>query len=177
MRIKRAYFHFLSPRIERQRYQRLTWRYYFQILCNLSMNSHAAKWLRVRRHKKSMEKLYEKDCLFVKNEQILKDIPSWCYMVWFVKKSAPTLVSTIVFSADSSLFITLFDAWLCSILYLAYDMHIHYLTFMGRNLENKKKWTPIWMLNSACMNSKYIVNNVGICNQGVATSSISNEDT
>jgi len=29
-------------------------------------------------------------------------------------------------------------AWLCFILYLASDMGLYYLTFMERNLENKK---------------------------------------
>ena len=29
--------------------------------------------------------------------------------------------------------------WLCSILYVAFDMGIHHLTFMERNLENKKR--------------------------------------
>ena len=33
--------------------------------------------------------------------------------------------------------------WLCSIIYLACDMGLHYLTFMIRNLENKKKLTRV----------------------------------
>ena len=34
-------------------------------------------------------------------------------------------------------------AWLCYILYFASNMHLHYLTFMRRNLENRRKLTPI----------------------------------
>ena len=36
-----------------------------------------------------------------------------------------------------------------SILYLEYDMGLHYLTFMGRNLEYRKKLTPN-MSNDSC---------------------------
>ena len=53
-------------------------------------------------------------------------------------------------------------AWLCSILCLASDMGLHYLTFMGRNLENKKKLTPVCIMNCAGLNSKIIMNSAGI---------------
>jgi hypothetical protein len=39
-------------------------------------------------------------------------------------------------------------AWLCSILYSTCDMGLHYLTFMGRNLENKKKLALARLMNS-----------------------------
>jgi hypothetical protein len=42
------------------------------------------------------------------------------------------------------------------------------LTFVGRSLENKKKLTPVRILNSVNLNSKNIMNNVGIFNDGVA---------
>ena len=59
-------------------------------------------------------------------------------------------------------------AWLCSILYLTSDMGLHYLIFMGRNLENRKKLTPTRIMNSANMHSTNIVNNVGVFNDSVA---------
>ena len=40
-------------------------------------------------------------------------------------------------------------------------MGLHYVTFMGRNLKNKKKLTPVWITNSTGLNSKKIVNTVG----------------
>ena len=48
---------------------------------------------------------------------------------------------------------------MCFIPYLAYDMGLHYLTFMGRNLENKKKSALVQIVNSVDMN---VVNNVSI---------------
>ena len=47
-------------------------------------------------------------------------------------------------------------------LHLAYDMGLHYLTFMGRNAENKKKLMPVWRMNSGGLSNKDIVHNVGI---------------
>ena len=41
-------------------------------------------------------------------------------------------------------------------------MDLHYLTYMGRNLENRKKLTPVWIMNSANMNNNNIMNSVGI---------------
>jgi hypothetical protein len=49
-------------------------------------------------------------------------------------------------------------------LYLAFDVGLHYLTFVRRNLEDKKTLTLIWLMNSAGLNSKIIVNSVGIFN-------------
>ena len=46
-------------------------------------------------------------------------------------------------------------------------MSFHYLTFMGRKLENKKKLTSVRIMNSVSLNSKNIVNNVGIFNDSV----------
>jgi hypothetical protein len=54
-------------------------------------------------------------------------------------------------------------------------MSLHYLTFMGRNLENKKKLTSEWMKNSANMNSKIIVISVGIITGSTDMNSISSE--
>ena len=53
-------------------------------------------------------------------------------------------------------------AWVCSILYLECNMGLHYLAFMGRYLEPKEKRTLVRKMNSAGMNSKNIVINVGI---------------
>ena len=63
-------------------------------------------------------------------------------------------------------------ASLSSVFYLACDMGLHYLTFMGRKLENKKKLTPVRIMNSASINSKNIVNNVSIFNDSVVMTSI-----
>ena len=41
-------------------------------------------------------------------------------------------------------------------------MGLHYLSFMGRNLDNRKKLRLVRIMNNAGMNSKIIVNNVGI---------------
>ena len=43
-------------------------------------------------------------------------------------------------------------------------MGFHYLTFMGRNLESRKKLTPVRLMNSAGLNNKNIMNSVGIFN-------------
>ena len=51
-------------------------------------------------------------------------------------------------------------------------MALHYLTFMGRKLENRKKLTPVQIMNSAGMN---IVNNIGIFNRSASKNSILNE--
>ena len=51
-------------------------------------------------------------------------------------------------------------------------MDVHYLTFMGRNLENKKKMMPIQRMNSVGINNKNIVNSVNIFNVSVAMNSI-----
>ena len=42
-------------------------------------------------------------------------------------------------------------------------MVLHYLTFMGRNLENRKKATLVHVMNIVGTNSKNVVNIVGIC--------------
>ena len=49
-------------------------------------------------------------------------------------------------------------------LYLASDIGLHYLTFMGRNLENSKKLMLVRTMNSASLNSQNIMNSVGIFN-------------
>lgn len=51
-------------------------------------------------------------------------------------------------------------------------MGIHYLTFMGGNLENRKNLMPVRIMNSANMNSKNIVNNVGIFCDSAMNSSL-----
>ena len=38
-------------------------------------------------------------------------------------------------------------------LYLTCDMGLHYLTFMGRNLDKKKKLALVWIVNSANINT------------------------
>ena len=63
-------------------------------------------------------------------------------------------------------------AWLSIVLYLASDMGLHYLIFMERNLENrKKKLTLVRVMHSSSLNRKNIVNNVGICSDIVSNSS------
>ena len=57
-----------------------------------------------------------------------------------------------------------------SILYLASNMDFHYLTIMGRNLENIKKLTLV-----PIMNSKNIVTSVGVFSESVAMNSIFSE--
>ena len=49
-------------------------------------------------------------------------------------------------------------------------MDLHYLIFMGRNLENIKKLTP-----ARIMNSKNIVNNADVFNESVAMNSVFSE--
>ena len=51
-------------------------------------------------------------------------------------------------------------------------MGLHYLAFMGRDLENRKKLMPIWMMNSAGLCSKNIMNSVGIFNDNVSINNI-----
>ena len=68
--------------------------------------------------------------------------------------------------------ITFSTAWLCSIIYLAYDMGLHYLTFTGRNPRNRKKLTLTWLLNSVIMNSKNMVNDANIFKFSDALNSI-----
>ena len=46
-------------------------------------------------------------------------------------------------------------------------MGLHYFTFMGKNLENEKKLTPIWIMNS--------MNNVSIFNDSVTMNSVLSE--
>ena len=54
-------------------------------------------------------------------------------------------------------------------------MGLHYLIFMWRNLENKKKLTLVQIMNSVGMNSKNIIYNVSIFNDHAIMSSIFNE--
>ena len=49
-------------------------------------------------------------------------------------------------------------------MYLAFDMGLHYLTFMGTNLENKKTLMHVQTMNSVSMNNKNIVNILGMFN-------------
>ena len=51
-------------------------------------------------------------------------------------------------------------------------MDPHYLIFMGRNLVTRKNLAPVQIMNSVSMNSKNIVNNVGIFNDYVVMNSI-----
>ena len=60
-------------------------------------------------------------------------------------------------------------------MYLACDMGLHYFTFMGTNLENRKALTPVQRMNSASMNSMNIMDNVGIFSERVVMNSIFNE--
>ena len=50
-------------------------------------------------------------------------------------------------------------------------MCLHYVTFMGRNIENRKKLTRYEIMNHASLISKNIVNSVGIFNDGAPMNS------
>ena len=52
---------------------------------------------------------------------------------------------------------------------------LHYLIFMGRNLEKKRKLTPVRIMKSVHFNSKNIVNTVGVSNDSDAMNSVFNE--
>ena len=54
-------------------------------------------------------------------------------------------------------------------------MDFHYLTFMGRNLENRKKLMPVRIMNNANMNNENIVNSVGMFNDSYAPNSSTRE--
>jgi hypothetical protein len=47
-------------------------------------------------------------------------------------------------------------------------MGLHYLMFMRRNLENRKKLTPVRMMNGVSLISKNMMNSVGIFNESVS---------
>ena len=47
-------------------------------------------------------------------------------------------------------------------------MGLHYLTFMGRNLKNKKKLTFVQIMNSVGMNNNDIMSHVSTFNDSVA---------
>jgi len=57
------------------------------------------------------------------------------------------------------------------ILYLVYNMGLHYLTFMG-NLENKKNLMLVRIMNITDLNSKNTMNNLNIFNDIYAISNI-----
>ena len=63
----------------------------------------------------------------------------------------------------------------CPISYLAFNMGLRYLTFMGRNLEFMKKLTPIQIMNSAIMISIKIMNDVSFSNDSATMISILGE--
>jgi hypothetical protein len=46
---------------------------------------------------------------------------------------------------------------------------------MGRNLENKKKRMPVRVMNNANLDSKNIVNKVGVFNDSVAMNGVFKE--
>lgn len=50
-------------------------------------------------------------------------------------------------------------------------MGLHYLTVMGRNLENKTKMALVQIMNIANMNGKNILNNINIFNESAAMNS------
>ena len=55
-------------------------------------------------------------------------------------------------------------------------MDLHSLTFMGRNIENKKKLMLLGLMNSVHMlNSKSIMNSVGIFSDSATMNSNFNE--
>lgn len=54
-------------------------------------------------------------------------------------------------------------------------MGLHYHTYMGNDLENRKILTLVRMVNCVGMNNKNIVDNVGIFNDNIAINNISKE--
>jgi hypothetical protein len=59
-------------------------------------------------------------------------------------------------------YIKLFNYMIVFHFVLASDMGLHYLTFMERNLENKKELTLIWIMNCVNMIIRNIVNNANV---------------
>lgn len=51
-------------------------------------------------------------------------------------------------------------------------MALHYLTFMGKSLENKKKLMPKWIMNNVGLNAINIVDNVSIFSDSAIMNSI-----
>lgn len=51
---------------------------------------------------------------------------------------------------------------------MLYLVHLHYLVFMKRNLQNGKKLMSIQIINDAGMDSKNIVNNAYLFNEMVS---------
>lgn len=60
-------------------------------------------------------------------------------------------------------------------MYVAFDMGLYYLTFMGRNLENRKNVMLVQIMNSVGVNGNIIIVVVGILNDNVAMNSIYGE--
>jgi hypothetical protein len=54
--------------------------------------------------------------------------------------------------------------FIASVAHSFFDIDLHYLTFMGRILENKKKLMPVRIMNSVGLNRKRILNSVRVCN-------------
>ena len=54
-------------------------------------------------------------------------------------------------------------------------MGLHYLTLMGRNLENKEKLTPIRIVNAAGMNNMNNLYSANIFSDSAVISNIFNE--
>ena len=54
-------------------------------------------------------------------------------------------------------------------------MGFHYLTFMGRNLENREKLRHVHTMNRADLCSKNIVNSVGVFSDSVSIDSMYRE--
>ena len=54
-------------------------------------------------------------------------------------------------------------------------MGLHYLTFMGRNLRDRKKLMLVQMMNSVNMNTKNSVNSVSMVNDSDSINSIFSE--
>ena len=54
-------------------------------------------------------------------------------------------------------------------------MGLHYLTFVERDLENRKQLPLVQIINSVCINSMNIVNSVGNFNDIASMNSVFNE--
>jgi hypothetical protein len=64
-------------------------------------------------------------------------------------------------------------AWLCSLLYLTFDIGLHYiLYFHERNLENRKNSMLVWIMNSVDMDGKNNVNSIGTFSDSINTHNI-----
>ena len=84
---------------------------------------------------------------FLRKSEKKRDVPYNCWCGW--NQIQPMQAIKLEHRESQSMHIAHNVTCLCFILYLASDMGLHYLTFMGRNLEIRKKPTSVRIMNSA----------------------------